>query len=86
MLVVKECDIYGEVKTEYFFRTKEKAKEKVKEILKADQKRNPDCYEELLEWEEFNNDFEALVEWFWEDGGMDETFSIWEFEFEEDKE
>jgi hypothetical protein len=85
MLVVKECDIYGEVKTEYFFRTKEKAKEKVKEILKADQKRNPDCYEELLETE-FDNDFEALVEWFWEDGGMDETFSVWEFEFEEDKE
>jgi hypothetical protein len=85
MLVVKECDTYGEVKTEYFFRTKRKAKEKVKEILKADQKRNPDCYEELLETE-FDNDFEALVEWFWEDGGMDETFSVWEFEFEEDKE
>ena len=84
MLVVKECDTYGEVSKEYFFRTKEKAKEKVREILKADQKRNPDYYEEVLE-SDFNNDFEALVDWFWEDGGMDETFSIWEFEFEEDK-
>ena len=86
MLMVKEIDYRsGDIVEAYLFRTEEGAKAKVKEIIEEDRKRNSEWYEELLT-EEFDNSFEALVNWFWENGEMEETFYIDTVEFEEDKE
>ena len=77
MFLVKEYDTrYGGVVGEYLYRTEQGAKAKVKEILEADRERNPECYEDIYDFEEF-------VKCCFEDDGIDEVFRVDEIEFED---
>ena len=86
-IVVREYDVrYGDVVDETFYRTLDKAREKVAELIKTNYENHPDLYEDMLD-ADFDGSLNTYIDWVVEDNGEDEGVVTLEwFDFEEDKE
>lgn len=75
MYVIKKFYKWEVVET-YYCRTEEKARMILNRIIDEDFKKNEDCYEDT---------FEEVCAFAWENYKLDDVVCVEEFEFEEDK-